>query len=189
MALISKLIEDLVEVRERNSLLRTMTKQCESKQKELEKLKAAFEEAKLLNGQLRDGLLARNLISTTNEALDEAFHNTGASGCGEGADHSKADRPLRFKRVTGRRWNAYILCKGCGKKFQCYRGDGGFGSTKRYEAAFLSHCFDKCQAYKKLNLMRVCRYCEEKKLLTPMSLKVHIGRAHKDKSHLWKEAG
>lgn len=69
-----------VEVRKRNAFSVALTQECESKRQELEGLKVAFEEAKLFNRQLRDGLLSLNLVSVANKALEEAIEEAEIRG-------------------------------------------------------------------------------------------------------------
>ena len=72
---------------------------------------------------------------------------------------------------SSQRWNVSINCPGCGQQFRGLKPPCG-RFTK--EIAYYRHCFDECEEYKKLNLIRSCSECD-RKFINAHSLKIHCG--------------
>ena len=57
-------------------------------------------------------------------------------------------------------WNTSRNCEGCGQQFKARRWPGS--GLIRKEIAYYRHCFDECEEYKKLKLIRSCSACNRK---------------------------
>lgn len=171
MALICQLIYylkiDLEPFRIRNALVQKVAQECDLRKEELEKIKGAFENAKLFNGQLRDGLLI-NLVSVKNEHLEEAIDELESDiiHANERTGRSHGGKAHLATEKKGKLSDAITSCKECGMKFRFHQWHCDVGGQD-YGPTFMRHCIEECEAYKKLDLIRECHHCKEK-LLSPV---------------------
>ena len=77
-----------------------------------------------------------------------------------------------------RQWNTAVNCKGCGQQFRAREKPSGSFSR---EIAFYRHCFDECEEYQKLDLIRKCSDCNQK-FINIFALNRHCGQVHKNRS-------
>lgn len=98
--------------------------------------------------------------------------------------HCTTGRTHGGKKVKERRCNWSISCKGCGKKFGCHRY---VGIRKKQDSAFVKHCLEECEDYKKLHLAQEFEHCE-RKFLTRSSLSSHLMQAHREEQNPFKRS-
>lgn len=66
-----------------------------------------------------------------------------------------------------------LICKGCHKKFRRLTDAASLSMTR----AYILHCIDQCEEYKKLNLIRECKACQQK-FVHPSCLSCHLSNVH-----------